>query len=665
MSTRFGENLVTDFDTITLLEGQNLIVPVGYQITSINTFAVFGTGTHRMSVGGSLSGGSAAIRINDGVNTRVTVTATGLLMGDLAGVEIYGTGSTVVNSGTISSLSGSGVLLDKTTPIAPAIVQMIKLAALVAEPDTKFTVRNFGTITGETGITTGNGLASIVNEGLIASTGEVAIQTGALDDSLFNRGRIYGTIMLGEGKGLLVNDGFVRGAVTFGAGNDTLTNAGTMASLVTFGAGFDQVTNEGLVRGSVDLGGDNDKFINSGTVTGSVLAGDGNDVIEIESGVVGTINLGSGNNRLTSSGRNIGEITNQTVGTSQTTGDNTLLFEGGRVSLVSLSIGNDTVTNEGARIGSLNVGEGNNSIVNNGRIDFNVSMGAGDDQFDNSGATSSNALNVRMGNGTNTFTPGANRENVVGGNEIDTVSFADGPGITVSLGASAENTGVAKGDSYQSFENIVGSRTGSNRLSGGNFDNTLTGGAARDELDGGNGDDLLRGEGGDDFLNGGNGADSISGGAGNDTIVGGNDANSLNGGDGNDTISGGGNDAIFGGAGSDVITIGFGDQVINGGNDGDTFAFILADFKDRITDFNRAQGDKIDLSAIDASSAVSGNQAFTFIGATAFSGVAGQLRFGTTAGITTVSADIDGDRSADLVITLSNGASLIASDFVL
>jgi hypothetical protein len=45
--------------------------------------------------------------------------------------------------------------------------------------------------------------------------------------------------------------------------------------------------------------------------------------------------------------------------------------------------------------------------------------------------------------------------------------------------------------------------------------------------------------------------------------------------------------------------------------------------------------------------------------------VAGQLRFSTSGGITTISGDVNGDRTADLVISLTNGASLLSTDFIL
>ena len=87
--------------------------------------------------------------------------------------------------------------------------------------------------------------------------------------------------------------------------------------------------------------------------------------------------------------------------------------------------------------------------------------------------------------------------------------------------------------------------------------------------------------------------------------------------------------------------------------------------RDLILDFSRAQGDKISLSAIDANSLAGNNQAFTFIGTAAFSNVAGQLRYETSGGVTTISGDVNGDGVADLQIQLSGSIALIASDFIL
>ncbi|KGO32645.1 hemolysin, partial [Desulfobulbus sp. Tol-SR] len=79
--------------------------------------------------------------------------------------------------------------------------------------------------------------------------------------------------------------------------------------------------------------------------------------------------------------------------------------------------------------------------------------------------------------------------------------------------------------------------------------------------------------------------------------------------------------------------------------------------RDTITDF--AAGDTIRLTAIDANTGLAGNQAFTYIGSSAFTGVAGQLNY--VSGI--VSGDINGDGTADFQIALSNSATLTAGSF--
>jgi Ca2+-binding RTX toxin-like protein len=125
--------------------------------------------------------------------------------------------------------------------------------------------------------------------------------------------------------------------------------------------------------------------------------------------------------------------------------------------------------------------------------------------------------------------------------------------------------------------------------------------------------------------------------------------------------SGAGNDSLTGGIGADQLT---------GGLGADQYIFVsVADFSmgvlDRIMDFNRMQGDRINLAVIDANSALAGNQAFTFIGAGAFTGVAGQLGYTPIAGGVRVRGDINGDGSADFNFTVLGVAALVGTDFVL
>ncbi|HEX8126580.1 MAG TPA: cadherin domain-containing protein [Allosphingosinicella sp.] len=140
---------------------------------------------------------------------------------------------------------------------------------------------------------------------------------------------------------------------------------------------------------------------------------------------------------------------------------------------------------------------------------------------------------------------------------------------------------------------------------------------------------------------------------------------------GNDTIMGmGGDDEIYGEDGNDTLVGGAGADKLSGGLGKDQFTYndvseSTAASRDLITDFSRSQGDKISLSGIDANSLLSANQAFTFIGTLAFSNVAGQLRYETSGGVTTIFGDVNGDGIADLQIQLSGSVPLIASDFVL
>jgi serralysin len=85
----------------------------------------------------------------------------------------------------------------------------------------------------------------------------------------------------------------------------------------------------------------------------------------------------------------------------------------------------------------------------------------------------------------------------------------------------------------------------------------------------------------------------------------------------------------------------------------------------RSVDFSRSQGDKIDLTYVDAKEQVTGDQAFQFIGKSAFTG-AGQLRWYQSNGDTIVEANTS-DLSAgaemkivlDPLVSASSGRSTI------
>ena len=138
----------------------------------------------------------------------------------------------------------------------------------------------------------------------------------------------------------------------------------------------------------------------------------------------------------------------------------------------------------------------------------------------------------------------------------------------------------------------------------------------------------------------------------------------LSGGDGVDVLNGqGGNDVLIGGAGRDAM---------KGGGGDDTFKLLgLTDSgvggatRDVIRDFEQGH-DRIDLSAIDANSHTSGDDAFTFVGTAAFSHTAGELRqYTTSSGNTIVAGDVDGDGRTDFQIAVNGAHALSAGDFIL
>ena len=174
--------------------------------------------------------------------------------------------------------------------------------------------------------------------------------------------------------------------------------------------------------------------------------------------------------------------------------------------------------------------------------------------------------------------------------------------------------------------------------------------------------DILRGYGGNDTIRGNAGDDRLAGDAGRDLVLGGTGDDVLRGGAGRDTLRGdSGNDVLHGGFAADVLTGGYG---------ADRFVFAsaaesTASALDRVQDFRRSQGDRIDLSALDAQRGVAGHQAFDLIGTGRFSGAAGELRWQAAGGGLRLAADTDGDRQADFVLHLAGITALRPADLIL
>ncbi|WP_052121544.1 calcium-binding protein, partial [Inquilinus limosus] len=485
-----------------------------------------------------------------------------------------------------------------------------------------------------------------------------------------------------------------------GNGNDALSG-GAGADHLSGGAGIDTIRYDGAAGVLVDLAG---LIANGGAAAGDVLAG---DIENVSGSGVRDVLFGSGLGNALAGGGGDDELAGRAGDDTLDGSDgNDLLVGGDGADTFIGGSGIDTLAYDGTAGVTIDLtalaargGQAQGDVI--GADIENLTGGAGNDDLTGSGVA--NLLSGGIGNDTLRGMAGGDTLNGSVGDDIliggvggdlmdgdlgtDTLSYADSSaGVVVSLGTGQGSGGFAEGDRFSLVENITGSAfadrltgvSGTNLLQGLSGSDILAGASGGDTLDGGAGTDLAtyfgavdavtvdlaaglgsRGDAnGDRYLS----IENVHGGQGGDSLTGDGQANLLNGFEGGDTLSGGGGaDTLVGGVGRDVLAGGAGADrfVLTGRNDS-----ALGGGADRITDFSGAEGDRIDLSALDADTGAAGNQAFSFIGAGAYTGIAGQLRFAVTAlGIVTIAGDVDGDRVSDFHIQLAGTAAPIAADF--
>jgi Ca2+-binding RTX toxin-like protein len=244
------------------------------------------------------------------------------------------------------------------------------------------------------------------------------------------------------------------------------------------------------------------------------------------------------------------------------------------------------------------------------------------------------------GGGNDWLRGGKNADYLDGGEEFylvdggDTADYGDSDAMVfVSLATGRGFNGDAEGDRLVDIENLSGSRFG-------------------DLLVGDDGNNVLSGLRGDDTLWGGQGADDLRGGEGDDTLDGG----------GNPAVDPwgyyiGGRDVLTGDLGADKFVFSSIEDIGNSTR--------LGYAADLITDFNRAEGDQINLHTIDADATIDGNQDFSPI--LVPEGVAftrpGQISWRHEGSETWITLNTDDDSSAEATIRITGSHTPDASWF--
>ncbi len=426
-------------------------------------------------------------------------------------------------------------------------------------------------------------------------------------------------------------------SITGGAGADTLDGGtgGTEFDTVnittsnTSGVTVNQAT--GVHVGS-DVAGDvmtnfenvnftdyDDVFTNgevAGSVIGQVFMGAGNDVFngsnafnEIVTGMAGNDTLyGNGGNDALNGGEG-NDLLDGGAGNDTANYTTSWATGGGAAASTAFTFaldGSERLTATDTRAGA---NAGTDTLVNMERVQFTdatLGIASGTGGNDSLAGTASRDIQVGAA-GDDTLAGSASADWLLGGTGTDTADYsASSAGVTVNLGlatAQTGGTGDSLGDILIGIENVTGSLTAANTLTGNASANVLTGGNLADVINASTGDTVSAG-GGDDQVfvagaitsaDGGGGTldrlvygstgsfsasltsntatvggasfsitgfEMLVGAAGNDTLTGGSGAFRLAGAANDDVLTGGsGDERFYGGTGNDSIDGGSGSDV--------------------------------------------------------------------------------------------------------
>lgn len=395
-----------------------------------------------------------------------------------------------------------------------------------------------------------------------------------------------------------------------GDGNDTL-DGGDGNDTLKGGAGND-----------ILLGGAGNDWLEGGAGADTMIGGAGNDtyiVNDVTDILIERPGEGTDTARATVSYVLAAEVENLTLeGNSALSGTGNAsanVIRGNAADNILRGMGGDDTLHGNAGDDWLDGGDGNDMLYG-GEGDDLLEGGAGNDRLDG----------------------GTGADRMIGGSGDDTYYVDDAgdeifelPGGGIDLVWSSVSMVMAN-----EVENLILVGTGNLDGTGNALGNKIQGNGGANLLRGGAGDDWLQGWDGNDRLEGGDGNDGLEGGAGNDILIG-----------------GAGRDRLSGGAGADRFVFNSVDDSGPGWGQ-----------RDNILDFQPGI-DIIDLRAIDADTTLAGDQAFTFIGGSAFGKVAGQLRWYEANDFRIAQGDVNGDGVSDFELQITGTTSIEKSFFLL
>lgn len=283
--------------------------------------------------------------------------------------------------------------------------------------------------------------------------------------SIFAIGNVYNNVLIGNSGGNILNGGLGIDTASYQNSANGVVVSLAVTTAQNTGAGSDRLISIENLTGSIfndTLTGNSGNNVLNGLAGGDIMRGlSGNDTYYVDS-----------------LGDSVIEVSNQGIDTVISTVSKTL-----GLNLENLTLaGSAHLNGTGNTLANVITGNSGNNILNGG---------AGNDILNG-------------GNGNDTLRGGLGSDTLNGGAGSDTVVYNEfTSSLTVDLRkTTAQNTGAGGTDSLLNIENVIGSASGVNNLTGNNSNNSLTGGSANDVLKGWFGSDILFGGAGNDILYG-------------------------------------------------------------------------------------------------------------------------------------------------------------------